>query len=356
LSLKKSYLRAALSIVAFLIILTGHFGGSLTHGSDFLKPPPLADWFSGDVQASKVITIDSPASDAVSDIFHEKCVGCHGPGKQKGDLRLDSRDNILKSADAALLQADNSLLLARIMLPADDDDHMPPQGKKQLSKNEIAFLSWWIANGADFDKSLAELKLPTKLHGILTEIIVENPLLPHESVMPAPPEAIEQLRKLDVVILPVAQNSNYLMASMANVQPEKRAEMMAELLKINAQLIWLNMDFQNLDDSEWERLGHLTALRKLSLKETNFSDKQMVHLKPLAALVNLNLGGTQVSDLSPLAYLPNLQALYLYNSSIAQQEIEQLKMKLPTLLVDTGNYVVPVLASDTTKFTKADLK
>ncbi|MDZ7605421.1 MAG: c-type cytochrome domain-containing protein [Cyclobacteriaceae bacterium] len=300
--------------------------------------------------------MDSQAEDVVSNIFHEKCVSCHGPTKQKGDLRLDSQDAIFNSADEAFLQADNSLLMERITLPLDDDDHMPPQGKKQLSKNEIAFLSWWVTNGAVFDKSLAELKIPSNLHGILTEKTEENPLLPKEPVDPAPEAAIEQLRKLGVVILPVADNSNYLTASLVNTLPENMVEILTELIKTNAQLIWLSMDFQNLDESDWESLGQLTALRKLSLRETNFSDMQMSHLKSLPQLVYLNLSGTHVSDLSALENLPKLHTIYLYQTNANHATIQQLKTKLSQVDIDTGNYIVPVLASDTTEFTKADLK
>ncbi len=355
-SMRKSLMRSALFSLAVLLIFTGHAGGSLTHGSEFLNPPPLADWFSGNSTKPKVITMDSPAEDVVSNIFQEKCVSCHGPNKQKGDLRLDSPDAMLTSADLALLHADNSLLIERITLPVDDDDHMPPQGKKQLSKDEIAFLSWWITNGAAFDKSLAELKLPSNLQGMLTEIMAENSLLPEEPVTPAPEAAIEQLRKLGVVILPVADHSNYLTASLVNTLPENTSKIMTELLKTNAKLIWLNMDFQNPENAGWESLGQMTALRKLSLRETNFTDEQMTLLKSLQNLVYLNLSGTQVSDLTPLENLPNLRTLYLYNSMTTPLGLEQLQAKFPDLTIDTGNYQVPALASDTTEFTKADLK
>jgi hypothetical protein len=354
--LKKLYRRTLLSLVALLLILTGHAGGSLAHGSDFLTPPPLADWFSANSKTTKVITMDSPVEDVVLNIFHEKCVSCHGTNKQKGDLQLDSHEAMLKTADASLLLAENSLLLERVMLPLDDEDHMPPQGKKQLSKTEIDFLSWWIMNGATVDKSLAELKLPSNLHGLLTELIVENPLLPQEPISPAPAAVIGRLQKLGVGLLPVAQNSNYLMANLVNTLPENASEIMTELSNIKAQLIWLNMDFQSLTESDWQSLGQLTALRKLSLKETNFNDEQMDYLKSLPQLVHLNLSGTQISDLSALENLPNLQALYLYNSKVATRGIEQLTMKLPLLKIDIGNYQVPVLASDTTEFTKTDLK
>ena len=35
----------------------------------------------------------------IKPIFDEHCIKCHGPEKQKSDLRLDSRASILKGGD-----------------------------------------------------------------------------------------------------------------------------------------------------------------------------------------------------------------------------------------------------------------
>jgi hypothetical protein len=74
-----------------LIIITGHLGGSLTHGSDFLTKgfsekdsvaekeiKPIAD-----VQEANVY------ADIVQPIFESKCYSCHNKSKKKGKLRLD---------------------------------------------------------------------------------------------------------------------------------------------------------------------------------------------------------------------------------------------------------------------------
>ncbi len=355
-SINRVQFRLVIGLLATLLLATGHAGGSLTHGSDFLNAPPLADWFLVNSTATKIITMDSPAEDVLSNIFHKKCVSCHGPNKQKGDLRLDSRDAILNSADAALLQTDNSLLIERITLPVDDGDHMPPLGKKQLLREEIAFLEWWISNGAEFEKNLTELNLPADLHGFLTQTNLADPYIPVDQVNPAPATALEKLRSLNVLVLPISQNSNYLMADLLNVLPENLTGVMAELATIKFQLIWLNMDFQKLSESDWEHLRQLSALRKLSLRDTNFADDQMQILLPHSQLAYLNLGGTGVTDFSALEKLTNLQKLFLFNSKAAPAVIAQLKNKLPAIVIDTGNYIVPLLASDTTEFTKADLR
>jgi len=61
------------------------------------------------------------------------CESCHGPEKQKGKLRLDSLEALMKGGEnGPVVVAGNpkkSPLVARVLLPATDDDHMPPEGK-----------------------------------------------------------------------------------------------------------------------------------------------------------------------------------------------------------------------------------
>jgi hypothetical protein len=68
-------------------------------------------------------------------VLAKYCVSCHSAEKSKGDLRLDTFEMITKGgeAGAALVAGDakKSPLVARLLLPADHDDHMPPDGKPQ---------------------------------------------------------------------------------------------------------------------------------------------------------------------------------------------------------------------------------
>ncbi len=84
-------------------------------------------------------------------IFQNNCVNCHGEEKQKDDLRLDTYEYALKGSEhGAVIVAEDlidSTLFQRITLPPDDDDIMPPKDGP-LSKNEIALIKNWIANGA----------------------------------------------------------------------------------------------------------------------------------------------------------------------------------------------------------------
>ncbi len=78
------------------------------------------------------------------------CVKCHGADKQKGGLRLDTLGQAEKGGDSgpALAKGDpnKSLLLERVLLPADHDDIMPPKGDP-LKPAQAETLRQWIADG-----------------------------------------------------------------------------------------------------------------------------------------------------------------------------------------------------------------
>lgn len=80
----------------------------------------------------------------------EKCVGCHGPGKQEASLRLDSRQQVLQGTreQPSLVvpgDAANSRLL-QVLLYLDDDVQMPP--KAPLETQHVTAVRQWIEAGA----------------------------------------------------------------------------------------------------------------------------------------------------------------------------------------------------------------
>jgi hypothetical protein len=84
-------------------------------------------------------------------ILEQQCVKCHGEDKQKGKLRLDSREAALKggSGGPAMVagEASKSELYRRITLPKDDDEFMPSEGEP-LSKAQLEIIREWINQGA----------------------------------------------------------------------------------------------------------------------------------------------------------------------------------------------------------------
>ncbi len=87
----------------------------------------------------------------IEPILIKRCSECHGPDKQKANLRLDSRASALaepKSGKPALVPGhpDQSGVLARVT-SADPDELMPPKGAR-LTPDEVGSLRRWIAAGA----------------------------------------------------------------------------------------------------------------------------------------------------------------------------------------------------------------
>jgi uncharacterized membrane protein/mono/diheme cytochrome c family protein len=157
-----------------LLTWTSHQGGQLSHGETFLTdymPGRLRAWLH--VAARAQPKAPAPAATAggktfygerIAPIFNRSCVSCHGPTKVKGDLRLDSYAGLMRGGkggdEIVPWQPAQSELVSRITLPADDDDHMPNNGKNPLTLAEIQLIEQWIAAGASDQQPLAADPLP----------------------------------------------------------------------------------------------------------------------------------------------------------------------------------------------------
>jgi len=112
-------------------------GLALLGGVAFLLPIPVA--------AVVDFTRD------IEPILIKRCSECHGPDKQKADLRLDTRTAALKAGESgkpALIpgQPNQSEILKRVT-STDPDEVMPSKGPR-LTETEVASLREWIAEGA----------------------------------------------------------------------------------------------------------------------------------------------------------------------------------------------------------------
>ena len=88
---------------------------------------------------------------SVRPLLAEQCLKCHGPKKQWGSLRLDSREAMLRGGDsgaAIVVGSPKKSLLIERLREADKDLRMPKGG--QLTKPQIATLVRWVEMGAPF--------------------------------------------------------------------------------------------------------------------------------------------------------------------------------------------------------------
>lgn len=83
-------------------------------------------------------------------IFNEHCVACHGGVKQAADLSFIHRDAALAVIEPG--DPDGSLLIDRIV-SEDEDEVMPPgEHGAPLSQEDVATLTRWIAEGAQWQQ------------------------------------------------------------------------------------------------------------------------------------------------------------------------------------------------------------
>lgn len=90
-------------------------------------------------------------------IIENSCTSCHGEKKQKGKLRLDSREAWLKGGENGKIleegHPEKSSVIAAIKWEAkDEDQNMPPKKDKKLSAEQVAIISEWIKAGMPWAK------------------------------------------------------------------------------------------------------------------------------------------------------------------------------------------------------------
>ncbi|MEJ7587934.1 MAG: c-type cytochrome domain-containing protein [Ferruginibacter sp.] len=156
--------RAILFVTTFGISVAGHFGASLTHGSDYISE--TVPW-SEDYKPLIVTNLDVASlkndtgkldkkqeielNTQVRSILAHNCYKCHGADKVKGELRLDRKDMVFKGGEHGLVITPGnpmeSEMVKRITLPAGHKKAMPSK-EKRLSASEIDIIKLWIQKGA----------------------------------------------------------------------------------------------------------------------------------------------------------------------------------------------------------------
>lgn len=346
---------SVLSMMVIVLLVAGHYGGSLTHGSDYLTQympnnlRSLAGLRIKEQKAFKQIT-DLPEAVVFTDIIYPvletRCNSCHNESKSKGGLQMHTVEDLMRGGEnGPVLMAGNaqsSEIIRRVHLPDNDEDHMPPKGKRQLSDAQIDLLSWWINEGAPFDKKVAQVNVEEKIQDILNELIdpdankTEVEILLASKVKSHDPQILGHLQRQGVQVKPLASQINWLQASIS--QNLLGDSSISSLLNVSEQLTWLDLRGTSITDQALASIGKFRNLTRLHLENTQITDEGLQHLKNLRYLQYLNLYGTQVSDegLPQLYDLKNLKTLYIWQTQVTKEGVSELKKVLPGLQIHLG--------------------
>ncbi len=348
-------------LLLLLIIVTGHLGGTLTHGAGYLTTG-VSKEESGLIKNDKPIITNAQEAlvykDIIQPILKDKCYGCHSAIKQKGKLRLDEKEWILKGGEDGIIihagEAMKSVLYKNILLDPVDEQHMPPKGKPQITDQERMLLEWWINTGASFDKKVKELPQTNSIPNILMALQnnnankVEVLSIPEKEVAPADEKAINELKNKGVTIVNVALNSNYLNANFITLS--HTSDTIHDLIEdIKENLVWIKMPGMQFTDALSAAIADCSSLTKLSINNTNITDLQLSKLNSLNELQYLNIVNTKITlaGLLKLSNLKKLSQLYLGQTSITANDLNKIKSVFPNAKVDFGNYQLEKLITDT---------
>lgn len=335
-------------LVLTLLTLTGHYGGSLTHGEDFLMAKKYEDPVIENVEDAVVYT------EIVQPILQQKCVSCHNSGKAKGGLLLTSKTEIMNGGDSGALldtlqNEDRSLLMHRIHLPEEEEEHMPPKGKMQLTSEEILLLEWWLENNNCFDCLVKDLhhegRLTTALEALEKDTSSEALLA--EKVDVVPQDFIAQLAQQNISAQLVSEDMPLLAINFL-----KRKDLTAEdfelLESYDENIVQINLGYTNIDDTSIKWLKPFNNLINLQLQNTAVTNSGLKEIKRFELLESLNLYGTAIDDkgLAELTKLENLKKLYVWQTPITKEGLLAFKESNMDLLIQ-GQIADSVFAAST---------
>ena len=289
----------------------------------------------------------------IGPILAKNCIECHGPEKQKGKLRLDSKDAAFKGGDSGLAgivpgKSADSKVYKAITLPKGHDDIMPPKGEP-LAKATTDLIKAWIDAGADWPSGL---KLTAT--GAAAGGSKEADLGPGPKPTAAETKAVAELAKAGITAREIAQGSNWRYINLRVVGKKFDAKVWDQIKDVS-NLIELNAAGVELTDADLAKVGKLTNLRRLNLANATVKDASLAGLKGLANLEYLNLVGTEVTDagLKQLASLKKLQNVYLFESKVTDAGVAELKKALPAARIDNGADLKAFAAATAAKSTSS---
>ncbi len=317
-----------------VLVLAGHTGSILTHGENFVLAPMTT-------QVEQTLTPENASlyQLAVMPVLEKKCFSCHNESKAKGKLIMTSVDKFKQGGKngKAWIEGnpDSSRMIKYIHLPLQHDDHMPPDGKPQLTPIEISMLEAWIQSGSGFEKMLNEYADSDTIKMLATAMISANRKDTAPESYPFKAASTELVKKMNTpfrTVFPLYQNSPALQADFF-VKESFQLNSLEELKEIKDQLVILNLSKMPVTDEDVSLIGQFKNLEYLNLNFTAIKGQGLVKLTSLDHLESISLSGTSVTKdaLSTILSLPALNEVFIWNTSINENDKKELEKLYPKI-------------------------
>ncbi len=305
---------------------------------------PVLVWFAPLVAQEKV-----DFARQVVPILVGRCIECHGPDKEKGDLRLDTKAFAFPGEDGTIVpgKPDDSEFLHRVMLPLGDEDIMPAKGEP-LSKAQQDLLRQWISEGAEWPASGDQVIAEALEKRRIPKLVFELPALEAGEAQ-AVEKAMAVLRTRGAVVQRLAADTEAIDVNFSLRRDQVGDAEVRLLAPLAKRLVWLDLSRTGIGDDAVAALRALPELRRLNLANTKLGDGALARLAGLPKLEVLNVYGTGLGDegLLRLAAAPNLRKLYVWQTKVTKAGAEKVLAAVAEgrLALDLGDYAEARLAA-----------
>ncbi|MGC4036773.1 MAG: FN3 associated domain-containing protein [Chitinophagaceae bacterium] len=324
--------------IVIALIVSGHYGASLSHGDNFILQPVAS------LQENKIVPVEQAIvfDDVIKPILQRRCASCHNPDKMKGELILTDTASILKGGKSGKLfipgNTELSLLLQRVHLPLEEKKHMPPAGKPQLTEQEELLISLWIEENASFAQKVTALPASDSLR-IAATVYLQPPITDDNfDFAAADDKTINKLNNNYRTIRPIAKWSPALTVDIYNASAYN-SKQISELTEIKKQIVSLSLDKIPVTDADINVVRQFENLRRLELNFTEVTAKGVKALTDLKNLRTLTLSGTKLTYQELKAQIPlmkSLKMISVWNTGISDSEAVQLLRDMKDVTVITG--------------------
>ena len=330
---------ASLTLVVVLVGITGHYGGNLTHGSDYLvKYAPFG-------RKEKVVLppIDKLEDAAVYDylvnpILDAKCASCHNSNKKKGGLSFQDSIDIKKGGkNGEAFIAGNvakSEMIRRTMLDPHHEDYMPPEGKTPLTDEEKSILTFWIEKAnADFRVKMGELETPEEITSIASNMLGLEDVTGKSGIpLPKAVQVNEEILK-DVVGAGfkvrelIFESGLYEVVLPPHFISSKNSEeldgKLEKLLPMKDNIIWLSLKDNDVRDRHLKTIGQFVNLQKVELEKNPITDVGIAEITGIQSITGLNLYQTKItaSSFENFIKMKGLKRVYAWGTAITEAEV-----------------------------------
>src|SRR5688572_15308517 len=329
---KRKLVYAFGTLTLITLIVAGHTGAVLTHGQNFLLAP---------ISSPPELTVDNASvyEFAVQPILDKKCFSCHNEIKAKGGLIMTSIDKFSEGGKHGKAwvagKPKESRMIKAFYLPLGHDEHMPPDGRPQLTAVEISTIEAWIKSGADFEKKLNQFADGDSLKFLVASFAAAQTEIPaavekHYSFDAVSDAIVDKLNTPFRTVFPLYQNSPALQADFF-LKDNFQIKSLEELKSVADQLVVVNLSKMPVTDKDLEIISAFRNLEILNLNFTRIQGSGVAGLARLENLQSVSFAGTSIKakDLEAILKLPKLTEVYVWNSQIGEEDRAILAKKYP---------------------------